>query len=81
MNNGYWMIGGEREREGEGEVERERFVVCSCGMYHVGKTRNKLMLCILDRKQTQKTQRQADLRGSPKLGMSTETTDYILLEE
>jgi hypothetical protein len=39
------------------------------------------LLCILDRKQTQIKHKQADLRGSPKPGTSTETADCILLEE
>jgi hypothetical protein len=39
------------------------------------------MLCILDRKHTQIKHKQADLRGSPKPGTSTEATDCILLEE
>ena len=39
------------------------------------------MLCILDRKQTQIKHKQADLRGSPKPGTSTEAADCILMEE
>jgi hypothetical protein len=39
------------------------------------------LLCILDRKQTQIKHKQADLRGFPKPGTSTEATDCILLEE
>ena len=38
-------------------------------------------MCILDRKQVQIKHKQADLRGSPKPGTSTETADCILLEE
>ncbi|KAI5555558.1 hypothetical protein BDE02_19G090000 [Populus trichocarpa] len=40
-----------------------------------------LVLCILDRKQTQIKHKQADLHGSPKPGTSTEAADCILLEE
>jgi hypothetical protein len=40
-----------------------------------------VVLCILDRKQTQIKHKQADLRGSPKPGTPTEVADCILLEE
>jgi len=39
------------------------------------------VLCILYRKQTQIKHKQADLRGSPKPGTSTEAADCILMEE
>jgi len=42
---------------------------------------DKDLLCILDRKQTQIKHKQADIRGSPKLGTSMEAADCILLEE
>jgi hypothetical protein len=44
-------------------------------------TEESLLLCILDRKQTQIKHKQADLRGSPKPGTSTEAADCILMEE
>jgi hypothetical protein len=53
----------------------------SCFLYISQLVPTDLLLCILDRKQTQIKHKQTDLRGSPKSGTSTEAADCILLEE
>ena len=69
--------------QGTGKVEGIFFDVSKIREIELRSTalERMYMLCILDRKQTQIKHKQADLRGSPKPGTSTEAADCILMEE